>query len=75
MLLDAVFWEKWEKNNIYSYLSISWFTNLDYKFDDSFFLTLNSFSIILANIAGIIKIMDISNSAWPGLLQNMTYFI
>ena len=51
------------------------FTNFLYKLDDSFFPTLHRFSIILANIEGRIKIKDISNSAWPGLLQNMTYFI
>ena len=64
-----------EKNNIFFYFSIFLFTNLLYKFDDSFFPTLHRFSIILANIEGRIKIKDISNSAWPGLLQNISYFI
>ena len=63
------------KNNIYFYFSIFWFTNFLYKFDESFFPTLHRFSIILANIEGRIKIKDISNSAWPGLLQNIIFFI
>ena len=58
------------EKNIYFYFSIFWFTNFLYKFDVSFFPTLHRFSIILANIEGRIKIKDISNSAWPGLLQN-----
>ena len=57
------------------FIFIFGFTNSLYKLDDSFFLTLHRFSIILANIEGRIKIKDISNSAWPGLLQNTNYFI
>ena len=64
-----------KKNNIFFYFSIFLFTNLLYKFDDSFFPTLNGFSIFLANIKCRFKNKDISNSAWPGLLQNKKYFI
>ena len=64
-----------EKNNICFDFHIFWFSNFLYKFDASFFPTLHGFSIILANIKGRIKINDISNSAWPGLLQNINYFI
>ena len=64
-----------EKNNIFLEFPIFCFSNLLYKFDASFFPTLHGFSIILANIKGRIKIKDISNSAWPGLLKNINYFI
>ena len=42
------------------------------EFEMSLILILPS---ILANIKGRIKIKDISNSAWPGFLQNINYFI
>ena len=74
-MLFAVFWEKREKTIFiltFPLLDLQIFiTNLII----AFFRLYMCFSIILANIAGIIKIMDISNSAWPGLLKNMTYFI
>ena len=49
--------------------SIFWFSNFLYKDDASFFPTIHIFSIIMANIKARIKINDISNSAWQGLLQ------